>query len=197
LAPVYTAAVRMAVDPTFPGRVWFVAHGLRDIRNRLPDALAGSVKQARTEYKDLAERVAQCWMEDGLPADGSSPFAAASEPSPVGPQRLDVSAALVDAVGELVAGHLAIGPRKEDSARRLFDAVAGGPVPDYVVTAWLQATNRAERFAHLRNRPVTPEQEREFFDEIFPACEDALVAMASRSYENMDALDEILDAANR
>jgi hypothetical protein len=42
LAPVYEASVRMMSDRDFPGRVWFVAHALRDIRNRLPAALAGT-----------------------------------------------------------------------------------------------------------------------------------------------------------
>lgn len=68
--------------------------------------------------------------------------------------------------------------------------------PDYVVTAWIRNTNRAERFAHLRDRPLTGAEEREF-EEVFSACEQALIAMANRSYENMDELDEILDAANR
>jgi len=146
----------MALDPAFPGRVWFVAHALRDIRNRLPNAIAGPVKGSKTEYSNLAATVTSCWIEDGLPGDGSSPLAGGSEPSPEGPERIEVSAALVAAVGALVAGHLAIGPRKEEGARRLFAAVAGQPVPDYVVRAWIQATNRAETFAHLRDKALTP-----------------------------------------
>lgn len=196
LAPVYEAAVRMAMDPTFPGRVCFVAHALRDMRNRLPDAIAGRVKGSRTEYSDLAAKVTRCWVEDGLPSDGSSPLQASVEPSPEGPGHFEVSASLIDAVADLVTGHIAIGPRKEEGARRLFAAIAGQPVPDYAVQAWLDTTNRAERFAHLRDKPLTPEQEHEF-DEIFLACESALIAMANRSYENMDEIDEILESANR
>jgi hypothetical protein len=167
------------------------------MRNRLPNALAGPVEKSNTKYKDLAQKVVQCWIEDRLPADGSSPLIVTSDVPPEGPGRFEVSAALLEAVGDLVAGHLQIGPRKEKQARRMFLAVAGGPVPNYAVRTWLTATNRAEEFAHLRDKPLTAEQEREFFDEIFVACEHALMAMANRSYENMDELDEILDSANR
>lgn len=195
VAPVYGGAVRLAMDGEFPGRVWFVAHALRDMRNRLPDAIASPVKGSDTQYRALAAEVTRCWIEDGLPNDGTPPIDVANEPSAGGPARVEVSVALISAVADLVAGHLAIGPRKQESARRLFTAVAGEPVPEYAVQAWLDTTGRAERFAHLRNKPLTPEHESEFY-EIFLACENALLAMANRSYENMDEIDEILDSAN-
>jgi hypothetical protein len=140
--------------------------------------------------------VTKCWMEDGLPGDGSSPVAAGREASPEGPARFEVSATLIAAVGELVSGHLAIGPRKRESARRLWAAIGGQPPPDYAVRTWLDATNRAERFAHLREKPLTAEDMEEF-EQIFGACEHALIAMANKSYENMDEIDAILGSANR
>ena len=53
LAPVYLAGVRMVMDESFPGRVYFVAHAMREIRNRLPDAIAGEVQSGLSD--DLAE----------------------------------------------------------------------------------------------------------------------------------------------
>jgi hypothetical protein len=195
LAPVYEAAVRMAFDPVFPGRVWFIAHALRDIRNRLPDALAGPVSESRTKYSDLAKEISRCWVDDGLPVDGRYRATSASEPTPAGPERIQISRSLFEAVGDLVDGDLAIAPRKEDAAVRMFAAVAGGPVPRYVVVGWIRATNRAETYAHVRDQPLTLSEEAQFL-QIFLECESALIAMSSRSYENMDALDEILDSAN-
>jgi hypothetical protein len=196
LAPVYEATIRLAMDATFPGRLWLMAHALRDMRNRLPNAIAGPVKGSNTQYSVLVARVTKCWMEDGLPGDGSSPATAGREASPEGPARLEVSATLIAAVGELVSGHLAIEPRKRESARRLWAAIGGQPPPDYAVRTWLDATNRAERFAHLREKPLTPEDEEEF-EQIFGACERALIAVANKSYENMDEIDAILGSANR
>ena len=40
LAPVYRGALALAVLDSFPGRVHFVAHAIREIRNRLPSALS-------------------------------------------------------------------------------------------------------------------------------------------------------------
>ena len=193
---MYEATIRLAADPTFPGRVWFMAHALRDMRNRLPNAIAGPVKGSNTDYSVLAARVTKRWMEDGLPGDGSSPVTAGREASAEGPARFEVSATLITAVGELISGHLAIQPRKEESARRLWAAIGGQPAPDYAVRTWIDATNRIEGFAHLRDRPLTVEDEKEF-EGIFSACEGALIVMANRSYENMDEIDAILDSANR
>lgn len=79
LAPVYQSAVRMAIDETFPGRVWFVAHAIREIRNRLPDALAGEVAASHTDYPNLARSVHARWVEDGWPADGTRPIDSSSD----------------------------------------------------------------------------------------------------------------------
>ena len=196
LAPAYEATIRLAADPTFPGRMCFMAHALRDMRNRLPDAIAGPVKGSNTQYSDLADLVTKCWMEDGLPSDGSSPVIGGPEASAEGPARFEVSTALVTAVGELVSGHLAIQPRKEESARRLWAAIGGQPAPYYAIRTWLAATNRIERFAHLRDKPLTPEDE-ERFEKIFSICDRALIVMANKSYENMDEIDAILASANR
>ena len=118
-----------------------------------------------------------------------------AEPSSEGPLRIEISPALFTAVEELVIGHEVIAPRMVDGANRLFRALSGTAVPRYVVDSWLAATKRAERFAHLRTKPLTVEKVREF-EEIFERCEQLLVAMANRSYENMDELDELLAAAN-
>ena len=195
LAPVYEAAVRMARDLGFPGRVWFMAHALRDIRNRLPNAIAGPEKHSNTEYSHLVKVICEHWEEDGHTVSAQIVVGGSGEPPSEGPSRVEISAELFSAVGELVVGHNAIGPRKEANARRLFRALSGQTVPDYVVKSWITNTNKAERFAHLRDKPLTQGKVREF-EEIFDACEQALAAMANRSYENMDGLDEILAAAN-
>ena len=196
LAPVYAAAVRMALDDTFPGRVWFVAHAIREIRNRLPDALAGEVASPRTDYAELANTVHTSWVADGLPADGTRPVDANPDPSAAGPDRRDVSGELVDAVAGLIAGHLAASENNEAKARRLFEAVGGAPPPTYVVNSWLRGTRWANAFAHVRNKPLSSNDE-ETLARNFVAFEESLMAISSRSYENMDVLDEILGAANR
>lgn len=196
LAPVYTAAFQMAMDEMFPGRVWFVAHAIREIRNRLPDALAGETAASRTEYSQLAGEVCLRWIEDGLSVDGSLPVVDAAEPAASGPVRYEISHSLLAAVAGLVAGHLAVTDRNRENARRLFEAAAGEPIPQYVVRAWMRGTKWANGFMHVRNTPLSPSDESSLASK-FEAFEEALMAIASRSYENMDDLNDILGSANR
>jgi hypothetical protein len=100
------------------------------------------------------------------------------------------------AVGRLVAEHAAIADRNRAKAQRLFEAVAGSTAPAYVVRTWLRGGRQAHKLAHVQNKPFDPDDEASLESE-FAAFEAALVAIANRSYENMDDLDEILGSANR
>lgn len=195
LTPLYKGAVAMVYDEGFPGRVHFVAHAVREIRNRLPEAFAGETR-SRVRYGDLTEAVHESWIEDGLPSDGSSPVGAKTEPPPTGPGKVEVSEALVSAVGDLVAAHIAAGETDREKARRMFEGIGERPPPAYVVKHWLDSTQWGRQLAHARNVSLPPEHEEEL-TERFETFEQALIAVASRSYENMDALDEILESANR
>jgi hypothetical protein len=186
----------MATDGSFPGRVVFVWHAIREIRNRLPDAIAGEVERFRTEYRDLTETLAVLWVQDGWPADGGLPIAEGTEASVEGPQRFEVSQGLLGAVGNLVAGHLSIAGRNKANAQRLFEAVGGSGAPLYVVRAWLEGTRDAHKLAHGRTEPLDPEHDAALLSQ-FITFEATLLVLARRSYENMDDLDEILDLANR
>ena len=198
LAQVYGGAVTMAFDPDFPGRVVFVWHAMREIRNRLPDAVAGEVDSSSLEYGDLADSIRRCWIKDDLRNDGEIVPTDPSEPSASGPARYEISRELLVAVGRLVGGHAAIAVRNEANAQRLFDAVARSavPVPAYVVQTWRAGGRKAHKLAHVQNKPVDPDDEAALESE-FAAFEATLMAIANRSYENMDDLDEILGSANR
>lgn len=195
LAPVYAGAVTMAFDGDFPGRLVFVWHAIREIRNRLPDALAGEVAASSLQYGDLASEIRRCWIEDGWPGDGVITLTHPSEPSASGPARNEVSRDLLLAVADLVAGHVAIADRNQANAQRLFDAVAGSAAPTYVVRTWARGGRRAHKLAHVHNKPVDPADEAELNSD-FTAFEAVLMTIANRSYENMDNLDEILGSAN-
>jgi len=119
-----------------------------------------------------------------------------SEPSAGGPERYEVSRELLLAAGGLVAGHAAIEDRNQANAQRLFEAVAGSAAPAYVVGAWTRGGRKAHKLAHVRNKPANPDDEASLESD-FAAFEATLLAIANRSYENMDDLDEILGSANR
>lgn len=198
LAQIYAGAVTMVSASNFPGRLVFVWHAMRELYNRLPDAVAGEVASSSLQYGQLAGDVQQCWLEDGQPNDGETASIDPSEPSASGPPRYEVSRDLLVAVGRLVGGHAAIANRNEADAQRLFAAVAGSdvPVPAYVVRTWRAGARGAHKLAHVRNKPVDPEYEASLESD-FAAFEAMLMVFVNRSYENMDDLDEILGSANR
>lgn len=68
LAPLYEGALSLAMRESFPGRVHFSAHAIREIQNRLPSALGPKVKQHRTGHKDLTDKILQRWIEESFPS---------------------------------------------------------------------------------------------------------------------------------
>jgi hypothetical protein len=195
VAAVYAGAVPIAANPVYPGRVTFVWHAIREIRNRLPDALAGEVASSSVQYGALAEAICVCWIADGWPEDGTLTSSEAAEPSPSGPERFEVSRDMLAAVANLVSGHTAVAGRNQTNVKRLFEAVAGTAVPDYAIRTWTRSGRRAHKLAHLANKQVDPNYEQSLMSD-FVAFETLLMAIANRSYENMDDLDAILGSAN-
>jgi hypothetical protein len=160
--------------------------------------VAVKVASSSLQYGDLARKIQRRWIEDGWPHDGVLALSDPSEPSASGPARYEVSRDLLLAVADLVAGHAAVAVRNQANAQRLFEAVAGSTAaPTYAVRTWMAlGGRRAHKLAHAHNRPADPDDEASL-ESAFSAFEAALLAIASRSYENMDDLDEILGSANR
>ena len=196
LAPLYAGAVNMVCDDSFPGRVVFVAHAVREIRNRLPEALAGEVDRLQTQYSQLADQIAQAWVDDGYPPDGSHSVELTSDPELSGPRRYEISEALFTAVAGLISEHGAGSMRYRDKARLLLESQTDWPIPAYVIEIWLDASEWVRKFAHVGDQPLRVSDESELVGR-FEKFETVLMVIARRSYENMDELDELLDSANR
>lgn len=194
LAPVYRGALQMAVDESFPGRVHFVAHAIREIRNRLPHAIAGVEKRGPT-YETLATKLRAEWKEAGFPSDGSLPLGARSEPSVSGPGH-EVSVGLIRAVGDLVGANARASGNSKRQARRLLREIWGTEPPPYVVDRWFHRDDWITQYMHVDDKPHVQEAEMEVA-EAFKEFETALIAISNRSYENLEALDELLASANQ
>ena len=195
LAPIYCAAVRMTMEESFPGRVHLVAHAMREIRNRLPDAVAGVVKPGRN-YHDLATKVRSRWETEDFPSDGPLSFSTTLEPSTSGPEKYEVSVELLRVIADLVDANARATGNSRRQAGRLFEAIWGEPPPAYVVDNWFRTEDWIRKHMHLDNKTHGPEADTEVAA-IFGAFEKALLAISNRSYENLEELDEILASANR
>ncbi len=196
LTPLYLAALRMAMDGGFPGRVHFIAHAIREIRNRLPDALNGDIERTQVDYRRLVDKVHKLWTGSGFPRDGSGPTLAERLPSSPAATDVVVPGELAAAIGELMKQHSEAEANKGDLEALRFEALAGpGPHPQYVSDGWKHTHRLVQKFAHAWNRELPREADAEWVDR-FLAFERFLMVISKRAQENIAELDELLREAN-
>ena len=61
LAEAYEGAIRLIDDESFPGRVHFIAHAVRDIADRLVFVLDPQIKGTRVQYEFEMDRIEKLW----------------------------------------------------------------------------------------------------------------------------------------
>jgi hypothetical protein len=54
----------MLADPSFPGRLHFISHAIRDIADRLPFVLDGELRSNRVQYENQLDKVLGIWPFD-------------------------------------------------------------------------------------------------------------------------------------
>ncbi len=197
LEPLYRGALWLVGLGSFPGRVHFIAHAIREIRNRLPGALGPKVEKRGAGYRDLTDTIRGRWLAEGLPEDGRLWLSEESAPSASGPRRHEVSVGLLVSVGKLVAAHSEAEANREARERAGFGALNElGSNPSYVSRNWGRRTREAHKFAHARDDPLPAGADEEWVAKFY-AFEQELMAISRPSYENLDELDRLLDGTNR
>ena len=196
LAPLYRGAVSIAMLDSFPGRVHFIAHAIREIRDRLPGALGPRVQRRDAGYENLTDRIHQRWVDEGLPEDGRLVLSEGSVPSASGPERREASFEFLASVGRLIEAHTEARANREARERSGFGALSeNGPSPRYVVKNWNDLFPDAHKFAHAWDEPLPMEADDEWVENFF-VFEKHLMAVFRPSYENLADLDRMLDEAN-
>lgn len=197
LAPLYRGALLLAMRDSFPGRVHFIAHAIREIRNRLPGALGPRIRRRDAGYEHLTDKIYKLWVEEGFPKDGKLVAPEESVPSASGPARREVSEALLASVGRLIEDHTIARANREARERAAFGELAdAGPVPRHVGKNWGNLFPDVQKFAHARDEPLPAEADDEWVRKFFD-FEEALMAVFRLSRENLDDLDKLLDEANK
>ena len=174
LAPVYEGAVRMVLDPEFPGRIRFIAHAVREIWNRLPDEIAPKPGASRTDYSRLTDEIAARWeKEEGLPGTYR----------PTGLGQF-VSINFLKAVAELLEGRQSAFQNKKSKAERLFTTTVDSPLMEYDVEQWTNIHDWAVRLVHVGTKPTRAKDE-ESLVEHFRTFEEGLIAIMNRYYKTI------------
>jgi hypothetical protein len=199
LSELYEGAVEL-VSRTVPGRVRLVAHAVREIRNRLPDALAPEKEPERLDYRKRCEAIRNVWQRlDSIELLGSRnvPDATASVGVPV---------VAAEQVQQLLDDDQAVQGRVRATATRLYVAVvrirSGRTLTESeqvaiepAIRQWHIVTDWFVDRAHDNGTP-DGENDLQAFADRFELFERALYSLIQEFYPATKDLDEILEEAN-
>ena len=200
LAELYEGAVRLIYDNPLPGRVRFVSHAVREIRNRLPEIISGVRAGGGLQYKNRLDEIVKTWRDAGSSPDGAltesylSNESVPSSPDSTLPRRLFLQ------IATLIKDHESARTKPEDAAFLLFEALApenqqARDTLRPVVSQWLQVTKWFLKKAHDSGRPDSYYDEEEFRRQ-FELFESTLGSLVWSFFVTTDELDEILEDTN-
>ncbi len=199
LSELYEGAVDL-VSRSAPGRVMLVAHAVREIRNRLPDALAPEKEPERLDYRKRCSEIRRAWRRlDSLEgvAGREAPDASASIGVPVVAaeqvQRMLDDDEAVQAKVRAAATRLYVAVIRIRSGRTLTQSERLAIEP--AIRQWHAVTEWFVDRVHDNGTPDGENDLREFVDR-FELFERALYALIQEFYPATKDLDDILEEAN-
>jgi hypothetical protein len=202
LAEVYEGALTILFAPGFPGKLRFVAHAMREIVNRLPDAL-GTAKASRVDYPGSCDRIERDWLKHGLPTDGTVP-GAVSDGAVSDSADVSVPRSVYLEVAALVKVHLQRGKNKE-RAGQFLDTIDPDGRDQHrkgiLARDWTGIGRWAVGRAHvpsegLNNKASTAEEMQDALLQEFERLEAAMGAFFREFFSTTDEIDKILEDAN-
>jgi len=200
LGALYEGSLYILFSDGFPGRVRFVAHAVREIRNRLPDAIAGPKTSKRLDYVGRLDALAKKWQQAGFPIDGSQPVKVMADDALPATTDIPIPRSLYSKIALLVRDHIQTREKPSDAARRLFQAIDPNNQDAEAtlrprIQQWLECTKwfvaRVHDNGSTDDQIDAQEMQRQF--EIF---ETTLSALVRGFFKTLEELDEILEEAN-
>ncbi len=201
LGELYEGALLMLHDRSFPGRLRFISHAVREIRNRLPDVITGEKGKGRVEYVNELDAIAKDWIKYGFILDGSIPHSISedlSKPS----SSVSIHPVILRKVSSLLKKHVDSRENRYEAAIRLFEAETIAPenrgqrdslTP--IVMHWVDITEWFMKQTHHPDRSSMERVDSELLSQ-FELFETALGALVRGFFETVEDLDEILEDTN-
>jgi len=202
LGELYDGAVVLMEENRLPGRVRFVCHAVREIRNRLPDVMSGSKSTERLDYVNRLDALAKTWTKEGFGFSGITVGPSFSNDSgntePVNDVR--VPRPLFARVAKLLGDHVTARERPSAKAARLFQGCVRETSGTFnplqpIIRQWLQVTDWFMQRTH-DSGSVDADCSVAEFREKFNLFEATLASLVRQFYNTTKELDEILEDAN-
>jgi hypothetical protein len=190
LAELYKGAVCLIFERPIPGKLRFVSHAIREIRNRLPNYISNEKSNERLDYKEELDQVVKIWISSGLSLDELS-----SDDGGITIQRQ-----LFAQIQELLKKHKAVSANNKEKAIRLFESCIPNNKPSRntllpIVKQWWEVTEWFMEKTHDSGRNEVASNEQKLRQK-FELFESFLAAIAQKFYDTTDELDKILKEAN-
>lgn len=201
LAELYEGSVRLVYGPRIPGRVHLVSHAVREIRNRLPDAVSGIRAPGSVQYVNRMDEISKQWKDVGLSLDGSVPTSlTTTEADSSSEQYVKLPLNLIGPIARLVRDHELGREKPLDAAKRLFETCAQENASNIdsirpVILQWIEVTNWFMKRAHDSGRVDADSGEADL-EHRFELFEVSLSSLVGSFFEALGGLDEILEDAN-
>ena len=204
LAELYEGAVCLIFERPLGGKLRFVAHAVREIRNRLPGYISSGKSGRRLEYKDELEELLKIWQSSGFSLDGTLPdggIDATADLPPLSPD-IPVPRQLFLNIQQLLKKHVAVSSTNLEKAIHLFEICLpeNQPLRESLLPIakhWWNVTEWFMEKTHDSGRVDEDCDEQELRSQ-FELFELFLVecTRARSFYSTTDELDEILEDAN-
>jgi|GEM_PF-966412 len=191
LANLYEGAAKLFTDGGFPGRERFICHAVREIGNRLPQAVGGGTAREYLQYNKEVEGLAGVWEGRGLAGVHIGGDREAPTDATVG---VPVEVAVM--VERLVEKHRAVLGRRKHNAKQLFlslepenEKFTASLLP--VVGQWLDITKWFGERAHVGS-DINPDELASYFEKF----ETVLDSLGSYFYEGLDHIEKMVSGLN-
>lgn len=202
LGQLYEGCLMILYTPNFPGQKRFVSHAVREIRNRLPDVIAGKKAGGTFAWKTRLDELVVDWNRAGISFD-TPPLPSATAPSETStaPGAVPIPKKLFERIRKTLKDHAETREKPLEAARRLFEAVApenkklrNEVMP--LLEQWIEIT---EWFVKETHESVSPENPGDVTDELikkFQQFELTLLSLVGKFFKTLGGLDEILEDTN-
>jgi hypothetical protein len=193
LGELYEGAVTLLYVNSIPGHVRFIAHAVREIRNRLPDTIGGPTKKQRLDYTNRLDDIAKLPGAQMLLADLGGKTAPKTT-------TVTIDRKLANKLAKLLQDHITTRAKPLDAARRLFESIApeNTPLPATLIPVIQQWFNTTEWFMKKTHDPGCTEQhdEEQELRHHFSVFESTLAALIRPFFDTLEDLDAILEDTN-
>jgi hypothetical protein len=188
LANLYEGAVHLIFGIQIPGRLRFISHAVREIRNRLPDSIPKITE--RLEYKNEVQNLADIWESNGFGLDEI----------PLGREEITINSQVFSKIQQLIKKHKAVPHNNKKRTFLFFELCISENkldqnILDPIVNHYWEITEWFMEQTHDSGKLKLDPDDLKICHQ-FELFESFLATFSQNFYTTVDKLDEILQEDN-